>query len=249
MARIRTIKPAFFRHEELYDAEVETSLPLRVAFAGLWTVADREGRFEWRPRELKLDCLPYDKVDFSRVLDALTTRGFIVKYASGDREYGAIPSFKSHQIVNNRELASVLPEPPEVPNTSITSTREPRVVDAKATPLKQGQAEQEQEQEQIISPISVLLPNPSETDVSSSTWEKAKAKIQARVNPHTFREFIQPIEFHGESEMQVTLRVSSAKAAAWITQHYKNLIADALAEVAPGKRWSLIARPLATRTA
>jgi hypothetical protein len=34
MARIRTIKPEFFRHGGLFDAEIETGLPLRVAFAG-----------------------------------------------------------------------------------------------------------------------------------------------------------------------------------------------------------------------
>ena len=73
VARIRTIKPEFFRHAGLFDLEQETGLPLRVAFAGLWTAADREGRFAWKPRELKLDCLPFDLVDFSRVLDALST--------------------------------------------------------------------------------------------------------------------------------------------------------------------------------
>jgi hypothetical protein len=111
MARIRTIKPDFFRHEELYQAEKETGLPLRIAFAGLWTVADREGRFRWRPREIKLDVLPYDDVDFSRVLDALTTRHFLAKYSLADDVYGYIPSFKKHQLVNNRESASRLPDP------------------------------------------------------------------------------------------------------------------------------------------
>ncbi|GAA4169527.1 hypothetical protein [Shinella granuli] len=82
MARIRTIKPEFFKHEGIFDAEQETGLPLRLAFAGLWTQCDREGRFAWRPRQLKVDILPYDELDFLRVLDALATRGFIVKYAS-----------------------------------------------------------------------------------------------------------------------------------------------------------------------
>ena len=57
MARIRTIKPEFFRHEALFEAEHRAGLPLRLAFAGLWTAADREGRFKWRPRQLKLDVL------------------------------------------------------------------------------------------------------------------------------------------------------------------------------------------------
>lgn len=142
MARIRSIKPEFFRHAGLYDAERETGLPLRVAFAGLWTCADREGRFRWRPRELKLDCLPFDDVDFSRVLDALTTRGFLVKYASQGEEFGCIPSFTKHQIVNNREKASDIPSPE---NCTIVKdlTRAPRVDDACPTPLNPALVEGE----------------------------------------------------------------------------------------------------------
>jgi hypothetical protein len=73
MGRIRTIKPEFFKHSGLFDGERETGLPLRLGFAGLWTCCDREGRFKWRPRELKLDALPYDECDFSLVLDALAS--------------------------------------------------------------------------------------------------------------------------------------------------------------------------------
>jgi len=137
MARIRTIKPSFFRHETLFETEQSTRLPLRLAFVGLWTAADREGRFRWAPRALKLDCLPYDEVDFSRVLDALATRGLIVKYAVNGTEYGHIPSWQKHQVINNREMASDLPEP----NENNTLTREARVDDAMPTPLVQTQGE------------------------------------------------------------------------------------------------------------
>jgi hypothetical protein len=128
MSRIRTIKPDFFKHEGIFDAEQETGLPLRLAFVGLWTQSDRDGRFAWRPRQLKADIFPYDDVDFSRVLHALATRGFIVKYASGDREFGAIPSWHRHQVINNRESASQIPEPAEIINISdACPTREARV--------------------------------------------------------------------------------------------------------------------------
>jgi len=94
--RIRTIKPEFFTHEGLYELEVETKLPIRVAFAGLWCAADREGRFKWEPRRLGIHILPYDKCEFSRVLDALTTRGFVVRYASNGSVFGFIPTFPHH---------------------------------------------------------------------------------------------------------------------------------------------------------
>jgi hypothetical protein len=137
MARIRTVKPEFFRHYGLYLAEQEEKMPLRVAFEGLWTTADREGRFRWIPEQLKLDCLPYDQLEFSRVLDALTTRGFIEKYTSNGEVFGWIPGFLKHQIINNRESASILPGPL---NANI-STREQRVPHACLTPLNLDQGE------------------------------------------------------------------------------------------------------------
>ena len=112
MARIRTVKPDFFRHYELYQAENQVAMPLRVAFAGLWTAADREGRFKWQPEVLKLDCLPFDVLDFADVLEALLEHEFIGKYAVGGKSYGYIPSFKEHQVVNQREAKSTLPPPP-----------------------------------------------------------------------------------------------------------------------------------------
>jgi hypothetical protein len=128
--RIRTIKPEFFLHEELFNAEKETKLPLRIAFAGLWCAADREGRFKWEPRRLGIQILPYDGVDFSRVLDALTTRDFIVHYASGTGDFGVIPSFSKHQVINNRERESDLPDPSQCTQTEhvdASGTREARV--------------------------------------------------------------------------------------------------------------------------
>ena len=136
--RIRSVKPEFFLHEGLYEAEIQSGLPLRLAFVGLWCAADREGRFKWRPRQLKTQILPYDSdVDFSRVLDACVTRGFIERYASGGEEYGWIPTFARHQVINNREKDSELPDPCD----PTTSTRAPRVLDACPTRLVQDQGE------------------------------------------------------------------------------------------------------------
>lgn len=126
MARIRTVKPELFKHEELYEAETDTGLPLRLSFIGLFTCCDREGRFKWRPRTLKVDILPYDNCDFSRVLDALATRGFVGKYESDGVEFGYIPSFSRHQVINNRESASELPDPSCCKACDASSTREPR---------------------------------------------------------------------------------------------------------------------------
>ncbi len=153
MSRIRTVKPRLFKHTDLFDAEKESGLPLRLAFIGLFTKADREGRFAWDPRELKTDILPYDEVDFARVLDALATRGFIRKYHVNGKPYGCFPTWKDHQVVNNRENPSYLPSPDEDQGAEPVPTRPARVDDACPTPLKGNKAEGEGEREGSSVPI------------------------------------------------------------------------------------------------
>lgn len=109
--RIRSVKPEFFLHDGLFELELETKLPIRIAYIGLWCAADREGRFKWEPRRLGATILPYDCIDFSRVLDALLTRGFLKMYRVGNACFGLIPSFSKHQCVNPRESKSILPDP------------------------------------------------------------------------------------------------------------------------------------------
>jgi hypothetical protein len=188
VARIRTIKPDFFRHSDLYQAEREFGLPLRLAFAGLWTAADREGRFKWKPLELKLDCLPHDEVDFSRVLDALATRGFIVKYALHGSFFGFIPSWHDHQAINNREAASVLPDPKDCATESTTSTRDARVIDASATRLvqesgegkgREGEKEKKESGDEKPSPVA----NPPELTLVDDGLPDTKPRKPRAKNP------------------------------------------------------------------
>lgn len=111
MARIRTVKPELFRHYELWELEQSTGLPIIRCWCALFTVCDREGRFRWEPRTLKLDCAPYDEFDFSRVLSALQDRKFIIHYEVGGKSYGFIPTFLDHQHINQREAQSTIPSP------------------------------------------------------------------------------------------------------------------------------------------
>lgn len=146
MARIRTVKPELFRHEGLFEAEEASGLPLRVAFIGLFTVCDRRGIFRWQPRQLKLDVMPYDSIDFSRVLDALLSRGFLRKYACEGDEYGVIPSFGRHQVINNKEKPSHHPSIDDADavfsnENGKNQSRDERVEVAIDTPLELEQVE------------------------------------------------------------------------------------------------------------
>ena len=113
MARKRFISPKFYTHAELYDAEASTGLPLRLGYQGLWGQCDRRGLFAWRPRELKLQILPYDVVDFGAVLEALESAGFVRSYVVHGKRYGYIPSLIDHQNFHPGEKADpTIPLPP-----------------------------------------------------------------------------------------------------------------------------------------
>lgn len=113
MLRIRTIKPDLYRHFELYEIERKYGINFRAAFPALFCCCDKQGRFRWDPRSLKLDILPYDDIDFSVALDVLNEHGFIKKYESEGKFYGFIPTWALHQVINNREKESSLPIPNE----------------------------------------------------------------------------------------------------------------------------------------
>lgn len=104
MARIRTIKPDFFRHENLQDLEAANpGNYIMLVFAALWGHCDKAGHFVWKPRTLKLDILPFLDFDMSTTLNLLTDGGFIRKYAVNGKEYGEIPTFAEHQRVTGKE--------------------------------------------------------------------------------------------------------------------------------------------------
>ncbi len=108
MARIRNLKIGFFHNEHLAE------LPAldRLLFAGLWCIADREGRLEDRPRRIGAELFPYEQgFDVNAALQRLHDARFIVRYTHGDLRLIQIPKFLRHQHPHLRENASVFPKP------------------------------------------------------------------------------------------------------------------------------------------
>lgn len=107
MARSRNLKPGYFTNDEL--AEIG---PLgQLLFAGLWTLADREGRLLDRPRKIKAEILPYYEADCDALLDALAVRHFILRYQVAGSAYIQIVNWHKHQSPHVKEAASELPAP------------------------------------------------------------------------------------------------------------------------------------------
>ena len=107
MARSRNIKPGFFKNEELAELPFE----VRLLFIGLWTMADREGRLEDRPKKIKMELFPVDNVDVDHMLTQLAGKDFIVRYEANSCKYIAVLNFKKHQNPHHKEQASTIPAP------------------------------------------------------------------------------------------------------------------------------------------
>lgn len=105
MARARNIKPAFFMNEDL----VELPFQDRLLFIGLWTLADREGRLEDRPKRIKMEIFPADDVNVDESLTRLASTGMIVRYQVAGSRYIQIVNFLKHQRPHGQEKASEIP--------------------------------------------------------------------------------------------------------------------------------------------
>ncbi len=107
MARARNIKPAFFMNEDL----IELSFEARLLFIGLWTIADREGYLEDRPKRIKMALFPADSINIDALLNDLASKGFVLRYEVDGNKYIQVCNFGKHQNPNHKESVSTIPKP------------------------------------------------------------------------------------------------------------------------------------------
>ena len=129
MARARNIKPGFFRNAELVELPFET----RLLFIGLWTLADREGRLEDRPKQIKMELFPADQCDVGSMLDQLSSSGFISRYEVDSVRFIEVQNFIKHQDPHYKEKASEIPPPEGKENfikaTGVTRNQRQRILE------------------------------------------------------------------------------------------------------------------------
>lgn len=116
MARIRTIKPSFFRSEDV------SVLPLRarLTWIGLWTHCDDAGRAKDNVRLIKGDIWPLDDVslrDIEDDLETLAAHGRIVRYEVDGKRYLEITNWSDHQSIQKPSPSKI----PAAPTTGVDS--------------------------------------------------------------------------------------------------------------------------------
>lgn len=106
MARARSIKPGFFRNADLVDLPMEA----RLLFIGLWTLADRSGRLEDRPKQIKMEIFPADNLDCDELINLIASIGMVARYEVDGKRYLQVVNFAKHQNPHRDEKASTIPD-------------------------------------------------------------------------------------------------------------------------------------------
>lgn len=110
MARARNIKPGFFESED----PAKVGYPQRLLWIALWTLADREGRLEYRPARIKKYAFGFDTATVGEVgswVRDLHNAGLIVLYPVGSVEVIQCVHFLKHQKPHHKDPPSEFPPP------------------------------------------------------------------------------------------------------------------------------------------
>lgn len=120
MARSRNIKPGFFTNEDLVELDFGT----RLLFIGLWTLADREGYLEDRPKRIKMALFPADDLDVEKCLNELHGKKLILRYEVDGGQFIHVKNFGKHQNPHHKEAPSLIPKPSIAPVQPEASPRQ-----------------------------------------------------------------------------------------------------------------------------
>lgn len=105
MARIRSIHPGLFTDESF----VSCSPLARLLVLGLWTEADDQGVFEWKPVTLKMRLLPVDGADVPALLGEIAEQNIIRRFEANGKSYGAVRNFRKYQRPKSPSAVHPLP--------------------------------------------------------------------------------------------------------------------------------------------
>lgn len=82
----------------------------RLLFIGLWTLADRSGRLEDRPKQIKMEIFPADNVDCDALITEIAATGMLIRYEVGGKRFLQVTNFTKHQNPHRDEKASTIPD-------------------------------------------------------------------------------------------------------------------------------------------
>lgn len=93
MSRIRSVHPGLFTDE----AFVSLSSDAQMFLIGIWTEADDQGIFEWKPLTLKMRLRPAKDGSVEPLLKEMLDNNIVCSFDINGKRYGAIRNFRKYQ--------------------------------------------------------------------------------------------------------------------------------------------------------
>lgn len=175
MARIRSVHPSLFTDESW----VSCSPLARILYIGLWTDADDQGLFEWKPLQIKMRLLPGDAGEVVSMLAELEGVGLICAYEVDGKRYGAIANFRKFQRPQKPNAIHPLAEN-IAEYVCLSMTDKPTVEDQSATvpvipPQMEDGGGKGEETTVAIAPVVVRPPKPKASKRCPEDWSPSDA--------------------------------------------------------------------------
>ncbi|GLH29699.1 hypothetical protein WSS15_23490 [Acetobacter pasteurianus] len=106
MARIRSVHPGLYTDEGFISLSIEA----RLFYIGIWSEADDQGAFAWKPFTLKARILPADNVDAKALLQEMVDIGVVKEALDGEKPIGLIKNFCKWQRPKKPSLFFEIPD-------------------------------------------------------------------------------------------------------------------------------------------
>lgn len=152
MARIRSVHPGLFTDE----AFVGLTADAQIFLIGLWTEADDQGLFEWKPITLRMRLRPTKDGAIEPLLAELSSANCIRKVEVDGRQLGAIRNFRKYQKPKSPNALHTITDEIRIyvglsPPISEIKPDEPDTIPRKGekTPLMERRGEEEEERKKI----------------------------------------------------------------------------------------------------
>jgi chromosomal replication initiator protein len=70
---------------------------------------------------------------------------------------------------------------------------------------------------------------------SVSVWDRVLARVEGKVNRHSFATWFRPTSYRGQREHTLLVQVPNAQFKEWLARNYRGVIDEALAEIGQGQ--------------
>lgn len=166
MARIRTIKPTFFRSRAVRKL---SSNDVRILWIGLWPLSDDEGRMLDEPEQLVGDlwALELSAAQIETALTELHEHGRIVRYEVGGERFMQVTNWLDHQRIQKPNVSEIAPPP--VPTDSGIAT----------VPITVGREGKGKEREGSATATPFCIRHPEGTDTACRACGDARRQFDA----------------------------------------------------------------------